>query len=278
MQTESMGLGRFRPLATALLRIVTAGLFWQHGMMKLFGWFGGQAVPTFSLFWFAGVIEAIAPLLIVVGLFTRPVALLLCGEMAVAYLTQHLPGGFWPIQNQGILALQYCVIFLILTTTGAGAVSIDGILEAKPRGRGRVVEILDSFYPAALTILRVVTAFLFWQFGARKVLGSFGGRVAQAGTRLWVAGMMETLGAPFILVGALTRVLSFIFAGEMAVAYWTSHFPRGQFWPIQNGGEAAVLFCFIYLFLVTAGAGPYSVDALFSRKHHNDEERATSRY
>src|SRR5437870_5320204 len=133
MPPEITKLGRYRPLTTALLRVVTSLLFWQHGVMKLFGWFGGQPVPKFSLFWYAGIIEAVAPLLILIGLFTRPLALLLCGEMAVAYLTQHLPSGFWPIQNQGLIALQYGVIFLVLATTGAGAFSVDGISDGNSR-------------------------------------------------------------------------------------------------------------------------------------------------
>src|SRR4051812_36522481 len=110
LQQSENWAARFRPIALALLRIVAAFLFWQHGAWKLFGWFGGKPVPAFNLFWYAGVIEtALAPLLIA-GLLTRPIALLFSGEMAFAYLTQHLAHGFWPLQNHGVEALQFCFI------------------------------------------------------------------------------------------------------------------------------------------------------------------------
>src|SRR3970040_1829465 len=109
-------LERCYPVTLALLRIVAGLLFWSHGMQKLFGWFGGTPVPPFSLFWFAGVLESIGAPFLLVGLFTQPVAFLLSGEMAVAFFTQHLPKGFWPIANQGEPAALFCFIFLLLAT------------------------------------------------------------------------------------------------------------------------------------------------------------------
>src|SRR4051812_43496933 len=92
-------LDSLRPYTLALLRIVGAFLFWHHGLQKVFGWMGGHQMPPFTLLWFAGMMELIAAPLLMVGLLTRPVALLLCGEMTFAYVTQHLPKGFWPIAN-----------------------------------------------------------------------------------------------------------------------------------------------------------------------------------
>lgn len=264
-------LERWYPVTLALLRGVAGLLFWQHGVQKLFGWFGGTPAPPFSLFWCAGVLESVGGPLILVGLFTQPVAFLLCGEMAVAFLTQHLPRGFWPIQNQGVVPLQFCFIFLLLATAGPGRLSVDGSLDRGAEGRrDRLSQKLREFYPVALPLLRIMTAFLFVQFGVRKFFGWLGGRPVEFPGLRWLAGVLETFGSPFIALGALSRPLAFILSGEMATAFWTAHFPRGfagqGFWPIQNGGEGSVLFCFIYLFLVTAGPGKPSVDSLLSRK------------
>ena len=264
-------VGQFDSVTLALLRMVAGLLFWQHGIQKLFGWFGGTVVPPFSLFWFAGVLEFIGAPFLMVGLFTQPVAFLLSGEMAVAFFTQHLPNGFWPIENQGIVPLQFCFIFLLLATAGPGRFGLDGLLARRAAGRQDwLSQKLSEFYPVALPLLRIMTAFLFWQFGVRKFFGWLGGRPVPFPQLRWFAGVLETFGSPLIALGAWTRPLALILAGEMAFAYWTSHFPRGfagqGFWPIQNAGEPAVLFCFIYLFLVTAGPGRFRVAGLLSRK------------
>ena len=84
-----------------LLRLVTAFLFWQHGAQKLFGWFESEPTDFLTLRWFAGVLEFFGPLFIGFGLFTRPVAVLLAGEMAFAYFLSHHPRGFWAVLNGG---------------------------------------------------------------------------------------------------------------------------------------------------------------------------------
>ncbi|HWP83858.1 MAG TPA: DoxX family protein, partial [Terriglobia bacterium] len=118
-----------------------------------------------------------------------------------------------------------------------------------------------------LPLARIGAAALFFQYGARKIFGWFGGRVAEFGSQLWVAGMMEVLGAPLLALGLLTRPVAFLLSGEMAVAFWGSHVPRGPtVWPIQNGGEPAVLFCFLYLYLTAAGPGWFSLDRLCLKK------------
>jgi putative oxidoreductase len=125
----------FEYYAHTLLRIIVGFTFSLHGFQKLFGYFGGLGhgahAQTFSEFWIAGVLECFGGLLILVGLFTRPVAFLLCGEMAVAYFKQHFPHGFWPIDNGGELAVLYCFIFLYLMSSGAGPWSLDRMVRKK---------------------------------------------------------------------------------------------------------------------------------------------------
>jgi putative oxidoreductase len=123
----------YEPFARSLLRIVVALLFTCHGLQKLLGIFGGiggkGAAASFpSLFWLAAILETIGGLLIGLGLFTRPVAFLLCGEMAVAYFRAHAPHGLWPIQNGGELAVLYCFIYLLLFTAGPGPISLDRLI------------------------------------------------------------------------------------------------------------------------------------------------------
>jgi putative oxidoreductase len=115
----------------SIFRVVTGFTFCCHGLQKQFGWFGGhhQAFP--SLLWVAGFLELIGGLLILVGLYTRPVAFLLCGEMAVAYFRAHAPKGLLPVVNGGELAVLYCFIFLLLVTSGPGPWSADNLWRRK---------------------------------------------------------------------------------------------------------------------------------------------------
>lgn len=115
----------FPDISLSLLRAAAGLLFWQHGAQKLFGWLGGDQVALVSLFGLAGVLEFFGGLAILVGLFTRPIAFLLSGEMAVAYFMVHLPQGFWPIQNGGELAALFSFVFLLLSAVGGGSYSLD---------------------------------------------------------------------------------------------------------------------------------------------------------
>jgi len=122
-----------RPYLLSLLRIVSGFTFSLHGLALLFGMFGGadnhgSRAVLFTSLWFAGLLELIGGFLIVIGLFTRVVALILCCEMAVAYFTVHSPRNPFPIQNGGELAVLYCFIFLYLSVAGAGPVSLDRAL------------------------------------------------------------------------------------------------------------------------------------------------------
>lgn len=117
------------------------------------------------------------------------------------------------------------------------------------------------------SLLRIVSGLLFIHPGAMKILGWFGGMPAgvELTPLLVAAGWIELVCGTLILLGLLTRPAAFLASGEMAFAYFIGHFPHG-FWPIQNHGEPAVLFCFIFLFFAANGAGPLSVDAWLGRR------------
>jgi putative oxidoreductase len=125
----------FQPYALSLLRLVAGFTFSLHGFQKLFGYFGGlghgSKAALLSLLWVAGILELTGGMLIAAGLFTRLAAFVLCGEMAVAYFKQHAPHGFWPIADGGEPAVLYCFIFLLLTTAGAGPISLDRMIRGK---------------------------------------------------------------------------------------------------------------------------------------------------
>ena len=124
---------------------------------------------------------------------------------------------------------------------------------------------------AARALLRIMTGLLFMQHGVQKLLGLLAtpGRPAMPTpapfTRLWIAGVLELFGGPLFALGLCTRPVAFLLSGEMAVAYFTVHSKRA-FFPIMNGGDVVVLFCFIFLYFVASGAGVYSLDGWWSRR------------
>ncbi|TAL78403.1 MAG: DoxX family protein [Beijerinckiaceae bacterium] len=116
----------------SVLRIVTALVFMQHGLAKLFGFPEPSHVDhLLSLSGVAGILEAFGGFLLLIGLFTRPVAFILCGEMAVAYFMVHAPHSFFPMLNKGDSAIQFCFVFLYLVFAGAGPWSLDALLRNK---------------------------------------------------------------------------------------------------------------------------------------------------
>jgi putative oxidoreductase len=124
---------RWVPHLLSVLRTVTGFLFITHGMQKLFAFPVAQPqepVALGSLMGVAGLLEFTGGLLILVGLFTRPVAFVLSGEMAVAYFLRHASKGFWPALNGGELAVLYCFLFLFVAAAGPGAWSLDSVLRS----------------------------------------------------------------------------------------------------------------------------------------------------
>jgi putative oxidoreductase len=125
-----------------------------------------------------------------------------------------------------------------------------------------------SYAPKMLSILRIMAALIFLEHGTQKILGfPPGGPVPLPSplTMLWWAGMIEMVPGFLLATGLFTRTAAFLAAGEMAFAYWIGHAPRA-FWPVDNEGDAAILYCFIFLFILCAGAGPWSLDAIIARR------------
>lgn len=124
--------GGFYEVALNALRVVAGFLFMQHGLQKVFGLLGREQVENFmSLQGAAGILELAGGALVMLGLFTRPVAFLLSGQMAVAYFMAHAPNGFWPVVNRGELAAFYCFVWLFFSASGAGRFSLDGWMAAR---------------------------------------------------------------------------------------------------------------------------------------------------
>jgi len=119
----------------------------------------------------------------------------------------------------------------------------------------------QSWAPRLLSVLRIVAGFCFLLHGAQKLLGFPAPfpRHVELFSLLGLAGTIELVGGTLVLLGLFTRPAAFIMAGEMAFAYFMGHFPK-SFWPVLNGGDAAVLYCFVFLYLAAAGAGPWSID------------------
>ena len=119
--------------------------------------------------------------------------------------------------------------------------------------------------PYLLSVLRIVAAFLFMQFGTAKLLAfpaaiMPGGGTAPVVSLVGLASILETFGGLLPLLGLFTRPVAFIVAGEMAIAYFLGHAPQG-FWPVLNQGHPAIMFCFVWLYISAAGPGPWSLDA-----------------
>jgi putative oxidoreductase len=127
----------------------------------------------------------------------------------------------------------------------------------------RNLQIGSPFQTLTWTLLRVVAAGIYMQHGVQKAMSFFGHE--HMGTLQMIALVMETIFAALIVFGLFTRVVTFLCSGEMAVAYFLFHSPRG-FWPAVNHGETPVLLCFVFLYLSSVGGGPVSLDALLRRK------------
>ncbi len=132
---------------------------------------------------------------------------------------------------------------------------------------------MNRLAPVLLSVLRIAAALLFVEHGTQKVLhfppaaAPAGGGHAMAGIMAHLApasGYIELIGGAMLLVGLLTRPVAFLLSGEMAVAYFAVH-AKGDFYPINNHGELAALYCFVFLYLAAAGAGPISIDKLIKR-------------
>ena len=129
-------------------------------------------------------------------------------------------------------------------------------------------KLLASHREGIYTMLRVVAGLMFATHGSQKLFGAFGGSPVQVGSIMGslmvVAGVIELAAGVLIALGLLTRPLAFLASGEMAVAFFVAHAPKGP-WPIENGGELAVLYSFLFLYVAARGAGAFSLDAILSQ-------------
>ncbi|PWT98666.1 MAG: DoxX family protein [Terriglobia bacterium] len=127
---------------------------------------------------------------------------------------------------------------------------------------------LEPYEPQLRSLFRIMAAFTYSLHGWQKFFGMFGGiggRSVPPDNMLGIAGLLETFGGALLILGLFTRPVAFLLSGEMAVGYFRAHAPRG-FWPLLNGGELAVFYCFMFLWLSAAGPGPWSLDHLLRRK------------
>jgi putative oxidoreductase len=134
MSNLTSGYAAWSPRLLSVMRIIAAFLFMQHGSQKLFGFPSSQPsnpVELLSLIGVAGILEFFGGLMLLVGIYTRPVAFILSGQMAVAYFMRHAPQGFWPLLNRGELAALYSFVFLYFSAAGGGPWSLDRLWSKK---------------------------------------------------------------------------------------------------------------------------------------------------
>ena len=129
------------------------------------------------------------------------------------------------------------------------------------------------YAPQALSLLRIVAALIFLFHGSSKLLGFPVSEMPMppAMSFMWFGGLLELVGGLMLLFGIFSRPVAFILSGEMAVAYWMFHAPSSTF-PSVNGGDAAILYCFVFLYIAAAGPGPWSVDSMLGRKRTVTED------
>ena len=243
----------------SVVRIGAGLLFFQHGAEKLWGFAGARAVGVnfTTLFGIAGLLEVGGGALLVLGLFTRPTAFILCGEMAVAYFTRWAPRGFWPINNGGEEAVIFCFLYLWLVTAGAGPWSLDRLL-------GWAAGSWESY---GRSVLRIILAFTFSLHGYRHVFNAFPGFSGRRGIPIAVDalppvfGYLEIAGGILLFLGLLARPTAAILSCELLAAYFYSAAPRA-IWPIRNGGNEVLLYFLAFVYLALSGAGAWSLDQL----------------
>jgi putative oxidoreductase len=257
----------YAPYLLCLVRVVAGLLFWQHGLEKLFGFAGARPEPTlWAIRGVGGILEAVGGPLLALGLFTRPTAFILSGEMAVAYFRSWAPRGFFPIANGGEEATLNAYIFLWLVAAGAGAWSLDALIERR-RPLGALARRVAAWEPQLLGLLRLILGFLITLRGVRKVfdvLPSIAGRRGAPPFALdslpAATGFIEIVAGPLLMAGLFVRQTALVVSIEALAAYVLIAQPR-TLWPIRNGGIEALLYFVVLLYFAAVGAGAWSLDA-----------------
>jgi putative oxidoreductase len=255
------------PYLLCLVRVVAGLLFWQHGLEKLFGFAGATPEPTlWGIRGVGGILETVGGPLLALGLFTRPTAFVLSGEMAVAYFRSWAPRGFFPIANGGEEATLNAYIFLWLVAAGAGAFSLDALIERR-RPLGAFGRRVASWEPQLRAVLRIVLGFLIALHGVRKVfdvLPSIAGRRNAPPFALdslpAATGFIEIVAGPLLMLGLFVRQTALVVSIEALLAYLLIAQPR-TLWPILNGGIEALLYFVVLLYFSAAGSGVWGLDA-----------------
>jgi putative oxidoreductase len=261
----------FAPYILCLVRVAAGLLFFQHGLEKLFGFAGARPEPTlWGIRGLGGILETFGGPLLALGLFTRPVAFILSGEMAVAYFRSWAPRGFFPIANGGEEATLNAYIFLWLVAAGAGAWSLDAVIERR-RGPSALARRLATWEPQLRAILRLIVGFLITLHGIRKVfdvLPSVAGRRNAPALALdslpAFTGYLELIAGPLLMLGLFARQTALVISIEALLAYALVAQPR-TLWPIRNGGIEALLYFVVLLYFFAAGAGAWSLDGRRAR-------------
>ena len=266
-----MPVQAYTPYILCLVRVAAGLLFFQHGLEKLFGFAGARPEPTlWGIRGVGGILETFGGPMLALGLFTRPTAFILSGEMAVAYFRSWAPRGFFPIANGGEEATLNAFIFLWLVTAGAGAWSLDALIQ-RGKDLGALARRVASWEPQARAILRMIVGFLITLHGIRKVfdvLPSVAGRRNAPPLALDslppVTGYIELVAGPLLMLGLFVRQSALVVSLEALLAYVLIAQPR-TLWPIRNGGIEALLYFAVLLYFAAAGAGAWSLDARRTR-------------
>jgi putative oxidoreductase len=240
----------------------------QHGLEKLFGFAGARPEPTlWAIRGVGGILETVGGPLLALGLFTRPVAFILSGEMCVAYFRAWAPRGFFPIANGGEEATMNSFIFLWLVTAGAGAWGLDALIERR-KGIRPLFRRLAAWEPEVRSMMRIILGFLLMLHGVRKLFGVLEAVVGRArNTPLAIDGLpsftgyIDLIGGVLLMAGLFVRQTAVVLGLEAILAYALIAQPR-TLWPIRNGGIEALLYFVVFLYFFAAGAGAWSLDAL----------------
>lgn len=251
------------PYLQSIARIIFGFLIVRHGLEQ---WFAYPEASSAERMSFEGILELMAlpaGVLIMLGLYTRQVCLVMSAMYFVLFFAGPLQRGPYTHRNGADPILLNCFFLLYLAAAGAGAWSLDRLSRANERASARITPSLLARPDIVLSILRIVAGLLFVMHGVEKFWGVGGGRVDRDvfGSIRGLAGLLETVGGPLMILGLFTRPVAFILSGEMAVAYFRSWAPRGFWQSFQEPGmEASILFSFLFLFLWSAGPGPWSLD------------------
>jgi putative oxidoreductase len=256
----------------SLARIIFGFLTFRHGMEQVLGFPGAWIdAPMLSFFGVVKLLCLPGGLLMMLGLFTRPAALTLAVAHLAYWFIEPLPQALFAggrlLGSRGAPSdhlLLPALFFAYVYFAGPGVWSLDQLRKAASAQRTALADPARRIRFAAysLGILRIVAGFLFIFHGTGKIAPTLDPISLRA-----LAMVLELVGGPLIMLGLFTRPLAFLLSGEMAFAYFMSHAPEG-FWGsfAEPNQEAAILFCFLFLFMWAAGPGAFSLESFFAKR------------